>query len=113
MDRLLAYLDRLPSGEVPDIAQIQALLSESLSDLQSLHEGSPPHGKIEHVVWTRPILGFAIRKSRGRPKAAYQKRLEYWSVDLESRTIERTGRAGSRIRLNLACPRRAKKQVPS
>lgn len=91
MDRLLAYLDRQPSGEVPDIVQVQALLFEFLADRQGLDEGSLLHGKIEHVVWTRPILGFAIRKSRGRPKATYQKRLEYWSVNVESWAVERTG----------------------
>lgn len=85
------YLDDLPDGRVDNASELDSLLGRYWNQLDGSKangmEAGKLHGRMENVVWRRPLLTFTVERHGGTVFGSTRAELQNWTIDLS------TGRA--------------------
>ena len=91
MEKLRKYLAALPSGEIADTAELEALLAEAWDQFSSGYGSMPAHkipGRLEDVKWNPPLLSFTIERHGAMKMGSSRAELQAWVVNLDQETAD-------------------------
>jgi hypothetical protein len=83
------FLATIPSGPVPDPADLERLLAVCWHEFRGGDGGMTGQklvGRMEEVVWEPPILTFKIERHGGTVLGSSRAALQHWEVNLRQRT---------------------------
>jgi hypothetical protein len=89
MNSLVTYLATIPPGPVPDLGDLERLLTDCWHEFTGDDGGMAGQkllGRMEEVVWEPPILTFKIERHGGTVLGSSRATPQEWRLDLDKKT---------------------------
>ena len=88
MNKLNEHFASMKMGPVTDTGKLDRLLADCWDDLTGGDEGGmKAHkllGRMEHVIWTPPVLNFVIERHGGTVCGSTRAELQHWAINLDN-----------------------------